>query len=279
MDNQYLFLVPFFAAGTVFMYQLFGGFHGSFYLHERRMYRKMFRIILVSLIPFLAINIEISLGQIFNKVYNYSYSVTLKEFAGDLNNYSNLIISLLTLVLVISTVIYVLLTNKMVKETKEAQLMDIRPILKLEFNNIEINEGQKISGVINIKNFSKSHILDLELTFKYVSDKIVNFIPVNHGPFYNNPKIDPLASENVGFSELEYSNVEYSFKVKVTYLDVQRNRYEYIAYLSNRSRVASLHIDQETLLMIPYNRSLFQLFSNPRVVIFDNRHKKYEDDF
>ena len=45
-------------------------------------------------------------------------------------------------------------------------------------------------------------------------------------------------------------------------------------YLRNADESIYFRIDQETLIMTPYNKRQFKVFSNPKVVIFENINKK-----
>lgn len=273
--RDYLFLTPFIALGMIFIYNFFDGFYGGLHIKETRKERRLFKNIFIAILPFLAINILFPLSHIFSKVKNYSYSVTLQEFANDLNNYSDLIVSLSTLILLIATIVYVILTNKIIKETREAKLIEIRPIIYIKLKELVQNEKGEISGSINIQNFSKSYILDSSIDFSDLSNEITPEIFLNNvRSFAGIERIEPLKTETVKFSGLIYSEKEYSFKLKIKYYDVQRNFYEYIAYLRNADESIYFRIDQETLIMTPYNKRQFKVFSNPKVVIFENINKK-----
>jgi hypothetical protein len=176
----------------------------------------------------------IILFYVWFKVLGINFSTYLDiflNFAIKMNNYSNLILSILTFFLVIITANYAKATHELLKLTDDNRRFEIKPNLLINVGSPEFgvdNRYRLFSNKINIINYGRGPAVDIKFETSVADDNETNAVCQNRYIPVLLPT-DPTCEITVNIHTSQYNLHEYKedfLRLYVLYEDVERNLYK-----------------------------------------------------
>ncbi|KAB2946441.1 MAG: hypothetical protein OI860_00240 (plasmid) [Candidatus Methanoperedens sp.] len=163
---------------------------------------------------------------------NFStYPDIFLNFAIKMNNYSNLILSILTFFLVIITAYYAKVTHKLLKLTDDNRRFEIKPNLLINVGEPEFSVDNKyriLSNKINITNYGRGPAVDIKFKTSVADDNETNAV-CQHRDIPILLPTDPTYEVIVNIHTSQYNLHDYKedfLRLDVLYEDVERNLYK-----------------------------------------------------
>lgn len=163
-----------------------------------------------------------------------TYPNIFLDFAIRMNNYSNLILSILTFFLVIITAYYAKVTHELLKQTDDNRRFEIKPNLLIKLSNPDFSAVDRrpdmrlFSNKINVMNFGRGPAVGITLTTSVADDNEtkgvsqIKDIPVL---FPNDSSCE--VGVNIHTSQYNLHDYKEDFlRLHVLYEDVERNLYD-----------------------------------------------------
>jgi hypothetical protein len=192
-------------------------------------------------------------------------------FLGNLNTYSNLILSLLTFLLVLITGFYVLVTNQILAQMIEEKQSAIRPIFwvsldkpKFQESSYPEDESMYFNLKARISNYGKGSAVEVQTTYSIPhewdeGDKFA--MPVSTSrthPALLAPGDSIEDTLNISTRIFDIKNIYPDYlRVNVLYEDTERNLYQmqqsyYLLVAPGKPTMHYLHLESESLYIISF---------------------------
>jgi len=194
-----------------------------------------------------------------------------RAFLGNLNAYSNLISSVLTLILVFITGFYAWVTNRMLAQMIEEKQSSVRPMLWVTLEKPEFHESpyppddsKYFKTKARIANYGKATAVEVQTDYAIPNewkegDRFVSRISTSHRhPALLTPgnSVEDSLSLPTRIYDFEDLYSDY-LRLLVLYEDTERNLYEleqkyYLLYFHTEPKRHYLHLESESLHFISF---------------------------